>query len=42
MEILNTKQEARISIVYTPVGVLDSYSEHVLESKYQKINDGTN
>jgi hypothetical protein len=71
MDILNTKQETRISydghlfkreefndlstnkkevlwskvshtgddVIYTPVGVLDSYSEVILETKYQKLND---
>jgi hypothetical protein len=26
-------------IIYTPVGVMDSYSEDALESKYQKLTD---
>jgi hypothetical protein len=26
-------------IIYTPVNVMDSYSEDILENKYQKLND---
>jgi len=29
-------------IIYTPVNVMESYSEDILETKYQKLTDETN